>query len=100
MELKPIIGASLVVALLGLGALAGSVAGTGAAAAQVVATPTARAASPEQTKPAPNAPAPQAAITQQQAEASALTASPGNTVDHTRLGQEKGVAAYDVDFTN
>jgi uncharacterized membrane protein YkoI len=42
----------------------------------------------------------QAKITQQQAEDAALAAAPGSTVDHSRLGNEGGTLAWDVDFTN
>lgn len=43
----------------------------------------------------------QAKITQAQAEQAALAASPGNTVDHSRLGQDaNGTIFWDVDFTN
>ena len=39
--------------------------------------------------------------TQQQAEAAALAVSPGNTVDHSRLGKDaNGTIFWDVDFTN
>ena len=116
MKLNVVVGALLLVAALGVGMLAGSVLGAGRASAQVPsalttarlaaeapAAPAAQAA----TTPAPSAPAApaapstaQAKITQQQAEAAALAASPGNSVDHTRLGNENGTLAYDVDFTN
>src|SRR5205085_6845758 len=42
----------------------------------------------------------QAKITQQQAEQAALAASPGNTVDHSRLGDNNGTIFWDVDFSN
>src|SRR5215212_1312521 len=120
MKLKTIIGSTLAVVLLGLGMLVGSVLGASLAAAQTPLAPaaapaaqtaptspgtTAPAAAPTaQTAPAaPGTTAPgaiQATITQQQAEQAALAASPGNTVDHTRLGDENGTPAYDVDFTN
>lgn len=65
--------------------------------ARNAAAPLAQAA----TTPAPAAPsAPKATLTQAQAEAAALAASPGNTVDHTQLTTQNGVAVYDVDFTN
>ncbi|MEP6774026.1 MAG: PepSY domain-containing protein [Chloroflexota bacterium] len=42
-----------------------------------------------------------ATVTQQQAEQTALTTSPGNTVDHSRLGQDaSGTIFWDVDFAN
>lgn len=42
-----------------------------------------------------------ATVTQQQAEQTALTTSPGNTVDHSRLGQDaSGTVFWDVDFAN
>src|SRR5207302_1266214 len=98
MSIKSLIGASLAVALVGLGILAGSVLGASGAWAQ---TPTAPGAQTAQATPAPAAPAaPKAAITQQQAEQAALAASPGNTVDHSRLGDANGTVFWDVDFTN
>jgi uncharacterized membrane protein YkoI len=42
----------------------------------------------------------QAKVTQQQAEQAALTASPGNTVDHSILQDQNGTIVWDVDFTN
>lgn len=39
-------------------------------------------------------------VTQQQAEQAALAASPGNTVDHSRLGDDNGTVFWDVDFAN
>ncbi|MEA2574305.1 MAG: hypothetical protein QOH93_1603 [Chloroflexia bacterium] len=102
MKAKVLIGSSMAVGLLGLGMLVGSVAGTGRVSAQTpAATATAATAVPSAPKQAPEAQAtPVTAITQQQAEAAALAAAPGSTVDHTRLGSENGVAAWDVDFTN
>src|SRR5438105_6384457 len=102
MKIKMLIGSTMAMGLLGLGMLAGSVVGAGRVSAQ---TPAAAAtATVVQTAPsAPGSGAPgavQAAITQQQAEQAALAASPGNTVDHTRLGNDNGTAVYDVDFTN
>ena len=42
-----------------------------------------------------------ATVTKDQAEKTALTASPGNTVDHSRLGGDpNGTVFWDVDFTN
>ena len=42
-----------------------------------------------------------ATVTKDQAEQAALTASPGNTVDHSRLGQDaSGTIFWDVDFSN
>jgi uncharacterized membrane protein YkoI len=102
MNIKTVIGSGMAVALLGLGMLAGSAVGTGQAFAQ---TPAA-AVTPAAGQTAPTAPgataqsAPTATITQAQAEAAALAANPGQTVDHTRLGQENGTAVYDVDFSN
>jgi uncharacterized membrane protein YkoI len=43
----------------------------------------------------------QAKVTKQQAEQAALTASPGNTVDHSSLAKDaSGTIFWDVDFTN
>jgi uncharacterized membrane protein YkoI len=42
----------------------------------------------------------QATVTKDQAEQTALVASPGNTIDHTRLGNDNGTVFWDVDFTN
>ncbi|MEO8285781.1 MAG: PepSY domain-containing protein [Chloroflexota bacterium] len=97
MKVKALIGSSMAVGLLGIGILAGSVVGANGASAQ---TPSATS-TPSVTQSAPKPQATiTAAITQQAAEAAALAASPGNTIDHTRLGTQNGVAAYDVDFTN
>src|SRR5439155_21657415 len=41
-----------------------------------------------------------ATVTKEQAEQAALKASPGNTVDHSRLGDDNGTVFWDVDFTN
>jgi uncharacterized membrane protein YkoI len=41
-----------------------------------------------------------ATVTQQQAEQAAIAASPGNTVDHSRLGDNNGTIYWDVDFSN
>ncbi|HMA33808.1 MAG TPA: PepSY domain-containing protein [Chloroflexia bacterium] len=41
-----------------------------------------------------------ATVTKAQAEAAALAASPGNTVDHSRLGDDNGTVFWDVDFSN
>src|SRR5207249_7488740 len=41
-----------------------------------------------------------ATVTKQQAEQTALTASPGNTIDHSRLAETNGTVFWDVDFTN
>ena len=117
MNTKAVLASTAAAGLLGLGMLAGSLIGPGVAAAQVpkelAAGPIAQTApatpgttTPGSTAPgttAPGSPAPstsKAAITQQQAEAAALAASPGATVDHTRLGNENGTLIYDVDFTN
>jgi uncharacterized membrane protein YkoI len=129
MKRKTLAGSAMAGGLLGLGMLAGSLVGTGyafaqtpaapntapvqqaaaapaaqnaaapytAPAAQNAAAPVAQAA----TTPAPAAPStPKATLTQAQAEAAALAASPGNTVDHTHLMTRNGIAVYDVDFTN
>ncbi|MDQ2805757.1 MAG: PepSY domain-containing protein [Chloroflexota bacterium] len=116
MDIKILAGSTLAVSLLGLGLLAGSVVGTHQAFAQTAAVPYSApvgqsAAVPYSAPvgqaaatPAPAAPsAPsttQATLTQAQAEAAALAASPGMTVDHTQLTTENGIAVYDVDFTN
>lgn len=101
MNIKPLIGSTMAAGLLGLGMLAGGAIGTGQASAQTaVATP------PAVTRTAPTTPgsaapgAAKATITQQQAEAAALAANLGQTVDHTRLGAENGTPVYDVDFAN
>src|SRR6476619_3671777 len=105
----------MVVGLLGLDALAGSVAGSGGAFAQTPsgsATPPAQVATatPGSTQSAPSPASPgkggagsssiTAKMTQQQAEQAALAASPGNTIDHTNLQNQNGTPVYDVDFTN
>jgi uncharacterized membrane protein YkoI len=96
MKIRLLIGSSMAVALLGLGILVGSTIGAGGASAQTsTGTP-----STGQTAPAAPGNTAKAAITQQQAEQAALAASPGNTIDHTRLGNENGTSVYDVDFTN
>ena len=41
-----------------------------------------------------------ATVTKQQAEQTALTTSPGNTIDHSRLAETNGTVFWDVDFTN
>ncbi len=41
-----------------------------------------------------------ATVTKAQAEQAALAASPGNTVDHSRLGDDNGTVFWDVDFAN
>jgi hypothetical protein len=112
MNSKTIIGSTAAVALLGMGMLAGSVMGASHADAQTIpatATPTAVVTSPAapaapstapSTVPVAPAPAQAPAISQADAEKAALAASPGNTVDHTRLANENGTAFWDVDFTN
>jgi uncharacterized membrane protein YkoI len=42
----------------------------------------------------------QATVSQADAEKAALAASPGNTIDHSRLGDDNGTIYWDVDFTN
>ena len=43
----------------------------------------------------------QAKITKDQAEKTALTAAPGSTIEHSRLGKDaNGTIFWDVDFTN
>ena len=104
MTFRVLVGSVMVVALMGLGMLVGGIVGTGDTSAQTA------TGTPQQTTPntapttapnsAPNS-APQAKITQQQAEQAALAASPGNTVDHSRLGKDQnGTIFWDVDFTN
>src|SRR5436309_2651553 len=84
MKIRLLIGSTMTVALLGLGILVGSTIGAGGASAQTSSgTP-----STAQTAPAAPGNTAKAAITQQQAEQAALAASPGNTVDHTRLANE------------
>ena len=126
MNIKLLMASGAGVALLGVGVLAGSVLGTGHAAAQTpgatVRAAIAQVAPAEQNAgvvrlisvaaqatavpAAPKSPSTgaqgstTATITQQQAEQAALAASPGSTVDHTRLFDQNGTAAYDVDFTN
>jgi uncharacterized membrane protein YkoI len=41
-----------------------------------------------------------ATVAQADAEKAALAASPGSTVDHSRLGDDNGTVYWDVDFTN
>lgn len=41
-----------------------------------------------------------ATVSQADAEKAALAASPGNTIDHSRLGDDNGTVYWDVDFTN
>ena len=100
MNVKMLVGSAMAVALLGLGILLGSVLGASGVSAQ---TPT-PGSTPNNPQIAPAAPAaPNSAnvkITQQQAEQAALAASPGNTVDHTRLGDQNGTPIWDVDFAN
>ena len=112
MNTKAILGSTVVGGLLGLGMLAGSLIAPGTAAAQVpkelAAAPIAQTApvtpgttTPGSTAPSTTAPGTsKAAITPQQAEAAALAASPGQTVDHTQLINMNGTPAYNVDFTN
>ena len=126
MNIKLLMASGAGVALLGVGVLAGSVLGTGHAAAQATgatvqaaiaqAAPVGQnagavrlisvAAQATAVPAAPKSPSTgaqgstTATITQQQAEQAALAASPGSTVDHTRLFGQNGTAAYDVDFTN
>jgi len=113
MRIGVLIGTMMAVALVGLGMLMGSMVGTGGAAAQTPGTSgtTPQTTNPQTTNPQttnpqttnPQTTNPQtakAAITQQQAEQAALAASPGNTVDHSRLGNDNGTAFWDVDFTN
>lgn len=119
MNPKIVAGSAAAVALLGLGALAGSVVGAGGANAQAPAAQVSQAAPAAQVyqvaqlaqAPAatatpgttqPKAPDSNitAAITQQQAEAAALAAAAGSTVDHTSLQNQNGTPVYDVDFTN
>jgi uncharacterized membrane protein YkoI len=99
MKVRMLVGSGMAVALLGLGILLGSVLGASGVSAQ---TPTASSTpTPNSSKSAPATPnSANVKITQQQAEQAALAASPGNTVDHTRLGDQNGTAIYDVDFTN
>ena len=107
MKVKTVIGSAAATGLLGLGILTGSVIGSGSASAQsagsvvssVSYSVAAQVATAQPTVALPQS-STKATITQAQAEAAALAASPGNTVDHTRLGNENGVAAYDVDFAN
>ena|SRR5436190_13845 len=100
MNVKMLVGSAMAVALLGLGILLGSVLGASGVSAQ---TPT-PGSTPNNPQIAPAAPAaPNSAnvkITQQQAEQAALAASPGNTVDHSRLGDNNGTIFWDVDFAN
>ena len=114
MRVKAIAGSTLAVALLGLGVLVGSMLGTGSTSAQTSGsgnnpqTTAPQSTSPQATAPQSTAPqstlpqtAPSTKITQQQAEQTALAASPGNTVDHTALvNDQNGNAVWDVDFTN
>jgi uncharacterized membrane protein YkoI len=119
MKSRVIIGSGMAVALMGFGMLVGSTLGSGKASAQtsaqtqlsvaarsnVVASSRAavRSGILAQTTVATAVPTVQASkptITQAQAEAAALAASPGNTIDHTNLGNQNGVAIYDVDFAN
>ncbi len=97
MKINALIGSSMATGLLGLGILAGSIAGANGASAQT-SSPTSTAAI---TQPAPKGTGSiTAAITQAQAEQAALAANAGSSVDHTRLGNDNGTAVYDVDFAN
>src|SRR5436305_3416288 len=98
MKIKVLAGSTMAVGLMGIGILAGSLVGAGGASAQSAAATTTPV--PAQSAPVTPGSTAKAAITQQQAEQAALAASPGNTVDHTRLGNENGTLAYDVDFAN
>src|SRR5437868_3397795 len=97
MNVKMLVGSAMAVALLGLGILLGSVLGASGVSAQTP-TPGSTPNSPHSAAQAPQAA--NATITQQQAEQAALAASPGNTVDHSRLGDNNGTIFWDVDFTN
>src|SRR4051794_18473713 len=97
MRIKVIIVSGLAVALLGLGVLVGGIIGTGGASAQ---TPSATAAPTTPDKPQTPRSTITAKLTKEQAEQAALTASPGNTIDHTTLQNQNGTPVYDVDFTN
>jgi uncharacterized membrane protein YkoI len=104
MRIKVLVGSAMAVGLLGLGVLAGSLAGSNGAFAQ---TPSGSATVvPGTTQNAPAAPSKDnssslsAKITQQQAETAALAANPGSTVDHTSLQSQNSTAVYDVDFTD
>ncbi len=102
MRIKAIAGSTLAVALLGVGVLVGSMSGAGSTSAQT-STDTPQSTAPQST--APKSANPQTTqkttITQQQAEQTALAASPSNTVNHTRLGTDSnGAAFWDVDFAN
>jgi uncharacterized membrane protein YkoI len=91
-KIRLLIGSTIALAVMGLGILMGSVIGAGGASAQTPVT------TPKPTQS--SQPTPATKITQQQAEQAALAASPGNTIDHTRLANDNGTAFWDVDFTN
>src|SRR5205809_8131 len=94
MKIRVLIGSSMAVALIGLGILVGSMVGAGGVSAQTSVT------TPQAAQPAQPAQPATATITQQQAEQAALAASPGSTVDHSRLGDDNGTVFWDVDFTD
>ena len=110
MQIKVLAGSALAAGLLGFGILVGGVAGPNGALAQTAGGTVAALVQVANT-PIPSAPAAPAAansdgsaitakITQKQAEAAALAANPGSTVDHTTLQNQNGSPVYDVDFTN
>lgn len=110
MNVKALAGSAMAAGLLGLGLIVGSATSAGGAFAQTSAgsvpalvqaasTPTPGAAA-QPPRANPGAAAITAKITQQQAEAAALAANPGSTVDHTSLQAQNGAPVYDVDFTN
>ncbi|MGI8588800.1 MAG: PepSY domain-containing protein [Chloroflexia bacterium] len=97
MNFQALFGPAIAAAFVGLSMLGLNAAGANQLSAQTLAA----AATPGAVQTAPTTPgAPVPAITQAQAEQAALAANPGQTVDHTRLGQENGTSVYDVDFTN
>src|SRR5437016_918248 len=91
MKINVAIGSIMAAVLVGLGILVGTMVGSSGVSAQTSTTTPQTGQNSQTTK---------TAITQQQAEQAALAASPGNTIDHTRLGNDNGTAFWDVDFTN
>ncbi len=113
MKVKVLAGSALVVGLLGLGILAGSVAGSSSSSAQSISSvqmstyaqadqpaATATVGSTQGSTTSPTTPAITAKITKEQAEQAALAAAPGSTIDHTNVQNQNGTPVYDVDFTN
>jgi len=125
MNIKVRLRSLAAVALVGLGLFAGVVAAPGSASARTHTTRSASSAARPAAHTTTNntrtvthaarsgtprthasatatqaALAAKATVTKQQAEQTALTASPGNTIHHSRLADDNGTVYWDVDFTN